>query len=39
LHTSKVKQRLHNLNKQALKGTLTVDQQVTVAAEIIVTEE
>lgn len=39
LPSSAVKRRLHNLSRQALKGTLRIDRQVTVAAEIIVTEE
>lgn len=39
LPTSKVKQRLHNLDKQALKGTLIIDRQVRLDAQVKVAEE
>ena len=39
MHTSKVRQRLHNLNRQSMKGLLIIERQIRLAARVKVTEE
>ncbi len=39
LFVTKVKQRLHNVNRQALKGTLTIDQRVKINAAITISKD